>query len=81
MHIIYLDQLPSDIIHTVHNQLDFSSQSHLRLTSINFTKYPITNLLDNVPNKNNLTDNILKSYPYIIKLSAHNNEKYLLLII
>ena len=64
-----------DIIYIIYNQLDFINQSNLRLVSKDFTKYPITNLFDNVPKKYKLTDIILKSYPFIIKLNAGNNKK------
>lgn len=73
--MISLDQLPSDIIKIIHNELDFIGQKNLKLISIAFIKYPITNLLDNVPNRLNLTDEKLKSYPHIIKLNIDRNKK------
>lgn len=73
--MILLNHLPSDIIKLVHNKLDFIHQRNLRLVSREFIKYPITNLLDNVPNVSKLTDEILKSYSSIVKLNAHYNDK------
>lgn len=74
--IIYtIDQLPSDIIKIIHNQLDFIDQCNLRLVSAYFTMYEITNLLDNVPNVDRLTDAICQSYPMCTKLNATNNNK------
>lgn len=75
-HILYtIDLLPSDIIRSIHNELDFVSQCNLRLASTYFTLFPITNLFDNVPNISNITNTILKLYPMITKLNAFNNEK------
>jgi hypothetical protein len=73
--VIYFDQLVSDIITIIHNQLNFPNQVHLRLVSKNFTKYPITNLFDGVPHVYKLSNHILKSYPFIIKLNAWDNKK------
>ena len=64
-----------DITYIIYNQLDFITQSNLRLVSKDFAKYPITNLFDNVPNKYKLTDKILKSYLRVIKLNASHNNK------
>jgi hypothetical protein len=75
MDIIYtIDQLPADIIRSIHNQLNFIDQCNLRLVSTYFTMYQITNLLDNVPNVTNLTDAICQSYPMCTKLNAVNNN-------
>jgi hypothetical protein len=73
--IIYLDELVSDIIKIIYDQLDFVCQVNLRLVSMYFAKYPITNLFDNVPNKYNLTDTILTSYPFITKLNINYNTR------
>lgn len=53
---MHIYQLISDIITTINSKLDFISQYNLRLVSHFFIKYPITNFLDNVPNKKKLTD-------------------------
>ena len=70
MDIIRLDNLPPDILQTINSILDFPSQTNFTSVSVNFKKYPITNLLDNVPDKISfkLTDDILKSYPHVVKL-------------
>lgn len=70
---IYLEQLPSDIICTIHSQLDFLSQLKLKLTSILFATYPITNLSDRLPSRDKITDEILKLYPYATKLYANSD--------
>lgn len=68
-----IDQLPSDIIKNIQNQLNFIDQCNLRLVSTYFTICPITNLFDDVPNVHKLSDEILKLYPFCIKLYAGNN--------
>lgn len=68
-------QLPVDIIRLVHNELDFIGQKNLRLASHIFTAYPITNLLDNVPNLNKLTGKILKSYPFLTALNISHSYR------
>lgn len=73
--MIYLNQLVSDIIKIIHNQLDFPSQCNLRLVSTRFLIFPITNLFDNVPNINRLTNAICQSYPHTIKLNSNYNRK------
>lgn len=75
LNIIRFDNLVSDIVKTIHRELNFPTQVNLRLVSTNFTKYPITNLFDDVPNKYKLTDDILKSYPHVIKLDTNNNHR------
>ena len=69
--------LVPDIVYIIHDQLDFIGQHNLRLVSKNFTKYPITNLYDGVLYKYqySLTDKILKSYPFVIKLDVSYNNK------
>lgn len=68
---IHLDQLVPDIIQHIFDELDFITQLNLKLTS---TSHAITNLLDNIPNEKNLTDEILKLYPNIIKLNIGSKQ-------
>lgn len=70
-----LNQLIPDIIKNIYDRLGFIAQVKLRLVSKFFVKYEITNLFDDVPNYHRLTDNILKLYPYIIKLDVSHNKK------
>lgn len=88
LNITYFNYLPSDIIKIIHNQLDFFSQSNLRLASKYFVENPITNLSHdssrdrlkssgNSPSMNelfNLTNVILKLYPFVTKLNIAHNE-------
>lgn len=71
-----IDHIPFDIIHIIHSLLDFPSQLNLIYVSKSFNKLSITNLLDNVSNNHNLTNDILKLYPHITKifLSHHLND-------
>lgn len=66
--IVKLDDLPPDIIKIIYAQFDFPTQLNLKLTSKIFVTYPITNLLDNLPDTYCLTDEILKLYPHMNKL-------------
>lgn len=68
-----MDNLLLDIGFIIFNQLDFIDQCVLRLVSTYFLNYPITNLMDRVPNKQRLNNTILKLYPYVVKLDAYNN--------
>lgn len=74
-----LNHLPSDIIYIIHPQLNSLTQINLSMVSKNFKKYPITNLIDGVPDILKLKMNIVKLYPHIIKLSIskqyHTNWK------
>lgn len=72
--MIHFDQLVPDIIYIITNQLDFVGQKNFRTISTNYIKYPITNLSTNVPNREKITDSILKLYPYITKLNVTDNE-------
>lgn len=68
-----LDHLPSDIVSIIHMQLGFHSQLNFKSIK-NFEKYPVTNLLDEVPNNiytKILSNDIFKLYPHTTKLS-HN---------
>lgn len=74
-----LEHLPSDIIYIILPQLSSPDQINLSIVSKNFKKYPITNLLDGVPDIFKLKMNIVKLYPYVTKLSVaksyHTNWK------
>jgi hypothetical protein len=63
-----IDYLPLDIIRIIHSHLDFPSQLNVIYVSTLFNKLSITNLLDNVHNEHNLTNDILKLYPHITKI-------------
>lgn len=68
--MINLEQLPSDIINNIYDQLNFKSKINLKFVTHFFAKYPITNLLD-APYKK-LTNDILKLYPLCIKLNIYD---------
>jgi hypothetical protein len=72
MYQMLLDELVSDIICNIYNELDFTDQVNLKLVSNVFSTYPITNLFTN---SDNLTDDILKSYPHVIKLKISNDNR------
>lgn len=71
--IISLDQIPSDIIRIIRDELNFKFQTNLRLVSKNFTQYPITDLAFGVL-YTKFTDNILKSYLSATKLILFDNN-------
>lgn len=71
---IKLDDLPPDIIRIIYSQFDFPTQLNLKLTSKIFVTYPITNLLNNLPDTYCLTDQILKSYPDINRLKISDKS-------
>lgn len=61
-----MGSLPIDIIMLFFDSLNFMDQLNFRNVSKYFMKnFPITNLFDDIPNKQNLTHTILKSYPYV----------------
>jgi hypothetical protein len=66
-----IDHVPPDIINIIHHQLGFRSQLNFKSASKNLEKYPVTNLLDEVPN-NIYTKiygyNIFKIYPHTTRL-------------
>src|SRR5208282_5148345 len=71
-----MDSLVLDIIHIIHNHLDFISQSDLRSVSKYFMfNFPVTNLSDGILYRQRLTDEILQSYLSVIKLNAEYTHK------
>lgn len=73
---IRLNKLIPDIIIKINDNLEFISQINLRLVSKFFKICQVTNLIGCYNHyRFNLTNDILKSYPYIIKLDINNYEK------
>ena len=66
-----MNTLIDDIIWIIFNLLGFQDQINFRLVTKYFAiHFPITNLYDNAP-YDKLTDEILKLYPFAIKLRAN----------
>lgn len=72
--MIRIIDIPMDIMSIITSEFDFVGQCNVRLISKNFTKCPITNLFDNVPHIDRLSDKILESYPLVTKLNAYNKR-------
>ena len=70
-----MESLLLDTALIIHNLLSTHSQINLRLVSTHFAhNFPITNLYDTF-NSSRLTNEILKSYRHVIKLSLLSNSK------
>ena len=71
-----MELLTKDVWQIIFDKLDFMDQIKMRQVSKYFMiNFPITNLCDNITERYNLTDELLKLFPHVMKLDVFFNSK------